>query len=151
MPNTKRTIARRNLDERLASLKPVGAHMPPPRGWIRALREALGMSARQLGQRLGVKQQSVMDLEASEAQGTIQINTLMRVAEALDCTLVYALVPRTSLDEMVTARARSVARAQLVRIGHNMDLEAQGLPAAELDAQVDEFAERYVRDRDLWD
>jgi predicted DNA-binding mobile mystery protein A len=125
--------------------------MPPPRGWIRALREALGMSARQLGQRLGVKQQSVMDLEASEAQGTIQINTLMRVAEALDCTLVYALVPRTSLDEMVTARARSVARAQLVRIGHNMDLEAQGLPAAELDAQVDEFAERYVRDRDLWD
>jgi predicted DNA-binding mobile mystery protein A len=151
MPNTKRAIARRNLDERLASLKPVGAHMPPPRGWIRALREALGMSARQLGQRLGVKQQSVMDLEASEAQGTIQINTLMRVAEALDCTLVYALVPRTSLDEMVTARARSVARAQLVRIGHNMDLEAQGLPAAELDAQVDEFAERYVRDRDLWD
>jgi predicted DNA-binding mobile mystery protein A len=151
MPNTKRAIARRNLDERLASLKPVAAHLPPPRGWIRALREALGMSARQLGQRLGVKQQSVMDFEASEAQGSIQINTLMRVAEALDCTLVYALVPRTSFEEMVATRARSVAREQLVRIGHSMDLEAQGLPAAELDAQVDEFVERYVRDRDLWD
>src|SRR5215813_8399297 len=93
------TSSRLHLDERLKEIGPVSRYMPPVKGWIRAVREALGMTAEQLGRRLGVKQSSVVALEQSEAKGSIELATLRRVAEALDCTLVYALVPNKPLEQ----------------------------------------------------
>lgn len=109
------------------------------------------MSGRQLGVRLGVRPQSVVDLEKSESLGTIQLETLRKVAQALGCTLVYALVPNASLEETVRKRAREIARRELARIAHTMDLEAQGLSKAERKAQVDDYIREHVRDRDLWE
>lgn len=108
------------------------------------------MSALQLGARLGVKPQSLAGLEKSEASGTIQLKTLRNAAEALDCTLVYALVPRSSLEDAAQRRAREIANRELARIGHTMDLEAQGLSEAEREAQIDEYVREHVRERDLW-
>ena len=108
------------------------------------------MSALQLGTRLGVKQQSVLDVEKSEVSGTLQLKTLRKVAEALDCTLVYALVPNSSLEDAVQTRAREIARKELVGVGHTMDLEAQGLSQAERDAQIDDYVREHLRERDLW-
>jgi predicted DNA-binding mobile mystery protein A len=132
-------------------LRPVSRFAIPPKGWIRAIRDALGMSGRQLGVRLGVRPQSVVDLEKSESLGTIQLETLRKVAQALGCTLVYALVPNASLEETVRKRAREIARRELVRIAHTMDLEAQGLSKAEREAQIDDYIREHVRDRDLWE
>jgi predicted DNA-binding mobile mystery protein A len=64
-------------------------------------------------------------LEKSEAIGTISLQTLRRAAEALECTLVYALVPKTSLEDAVTKRARKIALHDLKRVAHTMKLEAQ--------------------------
>lgn len=147
----KRQIARQHLDERLLALKPENRFAVPPKGWIRAIRDALGMSALQLGTRLGVTPQSVAGLEKSEAHGTVQLKTLRKAAEALDCTLVYALVPNSSLEDAVQTRAREIARKQLARIGHTMDLEAQGLPKAEPEAQIDAYVREHLRERDLWE
>src|SRR3546814_3344955 len=105
-----RTRARARLDDRLRSLRPTQRYAVPPRGWLRAIRDALGMSGRQLGKRLGITPQSVAELERSETLGTIQLKTLRRAAEALDCTLVYALVPNAFLAATVEARDRTVAR-----------------------------------------
>src|SRR4029079_14724254 len=91
--------ARQRLDERLAPLEPADRFRPPPKGWIRAIRDALGMTGVQLASRLGVRPQTLNLIEKSEAEGTIQLKTLRRAAEALDCTLVYALVPKGSLEE----------------------------------------------------
>ena len=100
--------SRSQLDERFRELGPATRYTPPVRGWIKALREALGMSTAQLAKRLGIKQPSLVALEQSEAKGTIELATLRRVAEALDCTLVYALVPNKPLETTsATARARS--------------------------------------------
>ncbi len=151
MTNGKRKIARQRLDGRLLAFKPESRFAVPSKGWIRAIRDALGMSALQLGTRLSVKSQSVADQEKSEAHGTIQLKTLRNVAEALDCTLVYALVPNSSLEDAVQTRARDIARKELARIGHTMDLEAQGLSQAERDAQIDEYVREHVRERDLWE
>ena len=85
--------ARRSLDRILAPYLEVHRR-PPARGWVRAVRDALGMTAEQLGERMGITQPSVNRLELSEAAGTIQLNTLRRAAEALGCEVVYALVPR---------------------------------------------------------
>lgn len=151
MINGKRKVARRRLDERLSAFRPLSRFTVPPKGWIRAIRNALGMSALQLGTRLGAKPQSVADLEKSEAFGTIQLKTLRKAAEALDCTLVYALVPNSSLEDAVQTRAREIARKELASVGHTMDLEAQGLSKAEREAQVDEYVREHLRERDLWE
>ena len=147
----KRKIARQRLDERLLAFKPESLFAVPPRGWVRAIRDALGMSALQLSKRLGMRPQSVADLEKSEAHGTVQLNTLRKAAEALDCTLIYALVPNASLDDAVRIRAREIARKELARIGHTMDLEAQGLSQAEREEQIDTYVREHLRDRDLWE
>lgn len=78
----------------------------PHPGWIRAIRDAIGMTGPQLARRLGITAQGLVSVERSEAQGRIQLNTLRRAAEAMDCVLVYALVPKTSLKAMVDHRAR---------------------------------------------
>ena len=88
---------RQRLDARLASAKPIDRLQVPPKGWIRAIRDGLGMSGSQLGKRLGASPQNVDILEKSEVAGTIKLQTLKRVAEALDATLVYALVPNMPL------------------------------------------------------
>lgn len=151
MINSKRKVARQRLDQRLSAFRPESRFTAPPKGWIRAIRDALGMSALQLGRRLGVKPQSVADLEKSEAHGTIQLKTLRKAAEALDCTLIYALVPNSSLEDAVQTRAREIARKELARIGHTMDLEAQGLSKAERETQIDDYVREHLRERDLWE
>ena len=100
---------------------------------------------------MGVKAQSVADIEKSEASGTIQLKTLRRVAEALDCVVVYALIPKSSLEELVQRNAREIARKELVRIGHSMDLEAQGLSPEEREGQLENYINQHLRERDLWE
>jgi predicted DNA-binding mobile mystery protein A len=150
MSTRKHAVARQRLDQRFAQMKPVSLFMPPPRGWLRAIRDALGMPAVQLARRLGMKAQSIADIEKSEASGTIQMKTLRRVAEALDCVVVYAIVPKSSLEDMVDARAREIAVKELARIAHTMDLEAQGLSEQERLEQIEAYIRDHLRERDLW-
>lgn len=151
MIDSKRMIARQHLDQRLSAFRPRNRLTAPPKGWIRAIRDALGMTSNQLGIRLGMRPQSVGDLENSEVRGTIQLKTLRKVADALDCTLVYALVPNSSLENTVKTRAREIASRESARAGHSMDLEAQGLSQAERDARVDDYARDHIKARDLWE
>src|ERR1700680_2276769 len=128
--------SRANLDERFKELGPATRFAPPVRGWMKAIREALGMSSAQLAKRLGVKQPSVVALEQSEVKGTIELASLQRVAGALDCTLVYALVPNQPLEVMVRDRARTFARRRLEVVEHSMLLEDQKVPSAGKDAEA---------------
>lgn len=150
MRREQRRQARQVLDRRLGTINTdlLGA---PPAGWVRAVRDALGLSTRQLGSRLGVTAMAVTNLEASERAGTAQLATLRRAADALDCDLVYAFVPRTSLDETVRRRATDVARREVARVDRTMLLEGQAIDADTLEAHVAAFAERLVDDRTLWD
>jgi len=150
MKNETRKRARTRLDERLEVLRPADRFKAPPKGWVRALRDALGMTGAQLGVRMGIRPQTVETIEKSEAAGTIQLNTLRRAAEALDCTLVYALVPNTSLEAMVNARGRKIAIRELQRVTHTMRLEAQGTDDADLEARIQAYIRDRLSERDLW-
>jgi predicted DNA-binding mobile mystery protein A len=142
--------ARLRLDERLQALQPIDRFRAPPKGWVRALRDALGMTGAQLGARIGVRPQTIESIEKSEAAGTIQLNTLRRAAEALDCTLVYALVPNSSLQAVVEARAHKIAIRELQRVAHTMRLEAQGTENADFEARVQAYIRDKLSERDLW-
>ncbi|MBB3237030.1 mobile mystery protein A [Phyllobacterium endophyticum] len=150
MKGEARKRARKRLDERLRVLQPAEGFRAPPKGWVRALRDALGMTGAQLGARMGIRPQTVEAIEKSEASGTIQLSTLRRAAEALDCTLVYALVPNASLETAVNERARKIALRELKRVAHTMRLEAQGTDDADLEARVQAYIRDRLTERDLW-
>ena len=97
-----------------------------------------------------MKQPSASALEQSEAKGTVELATLRRVAAALDCTLVYALVPNKPLDVVVRARARAFARKRLSPIQHSMMLENQRVKVKETEARLDEIL-RETNPRLFWD
>src|SRR6202789_2452723 len=144
--------SRYQLDERFRELGPAKRHTPPVRGWIKALREALGMSTAQLAKRLGIRQPSLVALEQSEAKGTIELATLRRVAEALDCTLVYALVPNKPLETTIRDRARAFARRRRGPVEHSMLLEDQKVKARakDIEDRLDEIV-RETNPRLFWD
>ena len=127
MPNSPQAaLSRLRLDERLAPFRDPGLTQGAPKiGWIGAIRKALGMTRAQLGRRLGVTAASVADVERSEKLDRIQLDTLRRAAAALDCELVYALVPRQPLSEIVEARRNALAEAAYRRTAHSMALENQ--------------------------
>lgn len=145
-----RQRARQRLDQRLLALKPEDRFRPPPKGWARAIRDALGMTGVQFARRLSIRPQSVEALEKSEASGSIQLKTLRRAAEALDCTLVCALVPNSSLEGAVQARARNIALRDLGRVAHTMKLEAQETGDANLEARIEAYIRDVLKERDLW-
>jgi predicted DNA-binding mobile mystery protein A len=130
--------SRARLDQRLSGLGPVERYNLPVRGWIKAIREALGMTTEQLARRLGVKQPSIVQMEQSEVKGSIQLATLRRVAAALDCTLVYAFVPKKSLEETVRSRARNFIRGRRAPVEHSMLLEDQKVQGTTEEARLDE-------------
>lgn len=116
------------LDRRFGELKPfVKAAARPARGWVRAIREALGMTTAQLAKRLGVHQPRVIELERGEASGNITVQSLERAAEALGCRLVYVLVPEKPLIDTIRERASKMADQELAAVDQTMQLEAQGV------------------------
>lgn len=148
-----RALARKHLDRRLSALRLSDIAKRPPHGWLRAVRDALGMSARQAAARMGVAQPTYTRFERSEIEDTITLATLRRAAEALNCTLVYALVSNKPLEETLRDRARKVADAQLGHVHHTMRLEDQAMGSDDLALERERLAEELLRNepRRLWD
>jgi predicted DNA-binding mobile mystery protein A len=146
-------LARKHLERRLAPLRKANDLARPPRGWIKAIREALGMTTAQLAQRINLTQPRVPQLEKAEVEGGVTLKTLRQVAEGLNCTLVYALVPKQPLDHMLAERARQLAGEQIARTHQTMKLENQALEPRELKAERTRLADELLRGdpRRLWD
>ncbi|AGX87638.1 mobile mystery protein A [Candidatus Symbiobacter mobilis] len=117
----------------------------PPIGWIKAIREGLGMAKTDLADRLGVTTSTVTRLETSEADDTISLATLRRAAEAMGCELQYALVPKQSLADTLENRALALARQQMASISHTMALEAQATSREALESQTRALAENLLK------
>ncbi|HEY1722554.1 MAG TPA: mobile mystery protein A [Magnetospirillaceae bacterium] len=141
--------SRQGLDARYRNTRSIEDLKLPAQGWIKAIRKALSMSSLQLARRLGVKQPTLVAFEQSELKGTIQLSTLRRIAEAMDCTLVYALVPRESLETTYLTQARKVARRRLQSVAHTMALENQAVPDKSFEARIDAIV-RDMNPRAIW-
>jgi len=146
-------LARQQLDKTLSGYAAVKQNVIPVKGWIRAIREALGMSGKQLASRLNVSQPRISRLEQDEVSGVVSLNTMRQAAEALDCVFIYAIVPRTTLEETVRAQARKVAEARAKRVSHSMLLEEQNLSVEEQRASFSDAVEALVREmpKELWE
>jgi predicted DNA-binding mobile mystery protein A len=122
----------------------------PPTGWLRAIRLATGMPAAYPARKLRLTQQGFDALEKSEAAGAISLNSLKRAADAMDCDLVYAIVPRSgSVRAMIEQQAVARARREVLPVAHSMRLESQGSKPG---PRVRELARRLAAhpSRTLW-
>lgn len=153
LPPAVRELARVVLDDALAPLRKAKTLNRPSTSWIRLIRESLGMTTAQLAKRAGVSQPRIVAIEKAEANDTVTLKTLRETAEALDCELVYALLPTTTLEKRLKARAAQLADEQLRRTHHTMKLEAQGLSKAALKRERDRLIENFLKGdlRRLWD
>lgn len=145
--------ARKALDSKIASLPPLQKMQRPHKGWIRAVKEALGMSSKQLAARLGVSPPRITALEKSEVDETVTLASLRRAAEALDCALVYSFVPKGSFEEVLQTRARRIAADIIGKVDHTMRLEAQNLQSDKLNEEIENLAAQILREQHkiIWD
>ncbi|UNK48336.1 mobile mystery protein A [Lysobacter sp. S4-A87] len=146
------SVARRNLDETGRAFREAGPRIRavPRGGWIAAIREALGMSVQDFADRLGVTRATAAKLEANERRRTIQLDSLYRAADALGCEVVYALVPRQPLQEVVADRRLAILQSMQKRTQQNMRLEAQEVDDVRQQEHLRAQAELLVPDRRLW-
>ena len=153
MRSKDRATARRQLDKRLDLLRNSTAIMRPPRGWIKAIREALGMTTAQLAQRIGVSQPRVVAIEKAEKNASITLDSLERAARAMDCRVVYALIPKKPLGDLVEERALIIAGKRLQSMQHSMALEAPSIDKSDEDEQLRRLSEQLVKQAgsDLWE
>jgi predicted DNA-binding mobile mystery protein A len=144
MRTQDRALARKQLDKRFKKLGNPDLYARPTKGWMRAIREALGMTTAQVASRLGVSQPRAVEIEKAEMTQAITLETLDRAARALDCRLVYAFVPRKPLDELVAERARKLARRRLSATRHSMALEDQSVAGDGDDEQMEQLVRQFI-------
>lgn len=146
-------LIREQLNAKLAGLRSIAIDAGPKGGWIKTLREALGMSTKQLGKRIGLSQPRVSRLENAEASGDLKLSSLKKIAEGLDMKFVYGFVPRQSLEDIVVEQARKIALARLNKVSHTMRLEDQELTPEEKQKALDDLTQKILIDepKDFWD
>jgi|EndMetStandDraft_6_1072998.scaffolds.fasta_scaffold53184_2 predicted DNA-binding mobile mystery protein A len=145
-------LARKQLERRLAPLR-AAKPIVPPKGWMKAIRESLGMTSRQLAARMGAAPSRIPVIEQAEVTGATTLKTLREAAEALNCTFVYAFVPVKPLDDILRDRAVLKAQTDIARLDHTMRLENQALLKSDLTDEQQRMVSFIMSGslRGLWD
>ena len=144
MRKKQKKIIREQLDDTLSRFSTIASVNRPMKGWIRAIRDVLGMNMRQFADRLGVSKSRIPRIEQDEITGSLTLKTMNRVADKLDCVFVYGFVPRTSLDDTVRKQAAIIAQKRMNRLMHTMSLEAQGLSSNNVKKAFNNMVEEII-------
>ena len=122
----KKSLQIQQLNGKMLAFASLQKVAPPPTGWIKAIRNAIGMSMLQLGNRLSITKQSVQDIERREKDGSVTIKALREAARALDMQLIYGFVPNDgSLELLIERKAKELATQIVMRTNNTMKLEDQ--------------------------
>ncbi len=153
MKAQQKHLIREQLEKTIGPFASIHNQQRPVKGWLRSIREALGMSGKQFAGRLSVSPPRITALEKSEQSGSATIKTMRQAAEALDCVFVYAVIPRESFTETIRTQAEFLARSRMNRVSHSMLLEAQQLSDPEQQKAFAAEVENIVRTmpKELWD
>ncbi len=121
-------------------------------GWLKTVRKALGMSGTQLAKRLSVTKGQISQTESGELSGSVTLKTMQKMAQAMDCCFVYAVIPTQEIEEIIKDRAVLKAKEQIKAASTQMALEAQSLNGEQLAYAVDQLASEIVEKMpsDLW-
>ena len=143
-----RVLQIRALDKKTSDLKSAKNIVPQPFGWIKTVREAIGMTVSQLAARLGVTQPRITKMESNE--DNLKLSTMKKVAEAMNCEFVYYFKPKTTFQNLVEEQAQKKAAEVLKTVNVNMALENQEIAE---DEAVKDFASDLINTKikQIWD
>lgn len=143
----------KQVSEQISQFNALRELRMPNSGWLRTIRSALGMSMSQLGDRLNLSQPRIHAIEKAEVNGTITLNTMKKVADALNCELAYALLPRKGLEVLREQQARSIAEKLMDRVSHTMALEKQEVSNVQTESQLQELISQLLNEHPnkLWE
>src|ERR1700749_3605230 len=142
------------LAKKAKSLEGLEVIAIPPTGWIKTIRLALGMSARQLGDKLHITRQGVQEMEKREKDGAMTLQSLREVARALDMNFVYGFVPRDgTFEALIDRKARELATRIVLRTSQSMQLEDQENSPKCIEKAIEERTEAIKKEmpKTLWD
>lgn len=150
----KRKLLIEQLDQKLEPFQKTGLVLVPNKGWINTIRTVLNMTMAQLGAKLKITRQGVNKIEESESKGSISLNSLKEVGEALDLKLVYGFVPKNgTFENLINLKAEKLARKIVLRTNQNMKLEDQGIGDEKINKTIKELASEIKREmrKSLWE
>ncbi len=142
------------LQKKIEPFKKVSTVIIPEKGWIYTIRKSLNMTLEQLGKKVNKTRQGVKKMEEREANGSISLNTLKEIGEALDMKLVYGFSSKyESLDQMVDIKANKLATKIVLRTHQNMQLENQANSNDHIKKAIEDLAQEIKREmrKSLWD
>jgi predicted DNA-binding mobile mystery protein A len=144
---------RRLLCQQIDNVNQSSAWYEPEKGWIRTIRDALGMSAKQLGRRVGLGQPRISRLEEAEIKGDLKLSTLKKIAEGLDMSFVYAFVPKRGMETMVNEQARKIALERMNTGNPMKGLEDEEFLDEEKAKELDYLIRKILMEesKQLWD
>lgn len=146
-------VMRGQLDKRLVFLKEFASSGMPQQGWIKSIRESLGLSTRQLGTKAGLDQSRISRLEIAEKDGDLKLSSLQKMAKGLNMKFVYGFVPEDSLEQMVRVQAKKIALKRINQLNNTMRLENQGISDEEQKKALDDMIEKILveQPKDFWE
>ena len=138
----------KQLDKQLSGFTMTTIH----NNWFQIIRESLGMSTRYLAKKLGITPGRVAQLQKAESDGSITLRNLQKIAKALECEMIYAFVPKESLENIIETKAKEIAKERINRVAHSMSLEQQGTSNDALKVQYDELVQELIAQhpKKLW-
>jgi predicted DNA-binding mobile mystery protein A len=141
------------LDNTLMKYKGLINLSYPIKGWIRTIRKTLGMSSRQLARRTGISQQRLSKIEKQEIIGELKLSTMKKIAEGLNCVFIYALIPQTSINEIIQRQAQKIITKRFERVTASMLLEDQEVYGDEKKKSYDLATDKIIdqMNKTFWD
>lgn len=143
-------LVTRQVSRRLENSRPFAKSTEGIISWIDYIRLGLGMSLVQLARRVGVTQATLSSSIKLEREGRITLKKLSEIANAMDCDLVYALVPRKKIEDMIIEQAMKKTGELMDESDTHMSLEDQKVKLNRKDRQI-ELAEERMFSKYLWD
>ena len=153
MPSVKETARRQHARLLDQATQQTIALKTPKQGWIAIMRKALGMSAPQLAERMGITKPAIYQAERKEPEGGVTIKQMEKLAEAMGGRFVYAIVPEGGVDDVLRRQARKKAEAIVKRASAHMALEKQSLTPEQTQDEIKRLADELMRERpsDFWE
>lgn len=152
MKNNKfRDLQLNHVKEQLKALKENDLIAKPPTGWIRYIRDALHMSSKSLAKKLNITPSSITEVENAEVNEGISLKRLRKIADSLNCDLVYYLLPREDIKTVIENQARYIAQKRVMEANLHMDIEDQSLHQEFIQEQIEDLTQQLKYSKKLWD
>jgi predicted DNA-binding mobile mystery protein A len=143
------SLAYAQIDKRLDAIREIKNKSSVTNGWIKYIRRAMGMTLNELGELTGLSARTIAQAEKREVEGKVTLGTLKKMAKAMECDLVYSLVPKKSVKQTIQDKARDKAIERLNEAGLHMKLEAQEV-SGDFKDRVERLANKLIANGDVW-